>query len=262
MSIATEITRLQKAKSDIKSAIESKGVTVGDGNIDTYAEKINAIQGGGGDNLLTAMWNGIQNNGARTDYQQAFRNWKNMHDYWYPLYDISGGSYIFYAVSSNMGLPEMCERAGGIKINWRVVNTFNQCFSYADIPDVGVIDFTAERCTSTSSCFMNSYVQKAHIILKTDGSQTHAGGCFTGASKLTDLTVEGAIGNSLPIPSPLTPESMISVITHLVNYKGTDKEGVNAITFTEECWEALEAHSIAPDGGSWKNYVTSLGWRS
>lgn len=49
MSIATEIQRLQQAKADIKSAIEEKGVTVGDGTIDTYAEKIGEISGGGSD---------------------------------------------------------------------------------------------------------------------------------------------------------------------------------------------------------------------
>lgn len=49
MSIANEIRRLQTAKANIKSAIESKGVTVGDGTIDTYAEKINEISVGGGD---------------------------------------------------------------------------------------------------------------------------------------------------------------------------------------------------------------------
>jgi hypothetical protein len=47
MSIANEITRLQGAKASIKAAIEQKGVTVGDGTIDTYAEKIGEISGGG-----------------------------------------------------------------------------------------------------------------------------------------------------------------------------------------------------------------------
>lgn len=45
MSIATEIQRLQNAKSDIKPAIEEKGVEVGDGLIDTYAEKVREIHG-------------------------------------------------------------------------------------------------------------------------------------------------------------------------------------------------------------------------
>lgn len=48
MSIASEIERLQSAKADIKSAIEKKDVTVGDGKIDTYAEKILQISSGSG----------------------------------------------------------------------------------------------------------------------------------------------------------------------------------------------------------------------
>lgn len=43
MSIANEITRLQNAKTSIKTSIENKGVIVGDGTIDTYASKINEI---------------------------------------------------------------------------------------------------------------------------------------------------------------------------------------------------------------------------
>ncbi len=48
MSIVSEIERLQNAKANIKTAIENKGVSVGDGLIDTYADKINQIQTGGG----------------------------------------------------------------------------------------------------------------------------------------------------------------------------------------------------------------------
>ncbi len=47
MSIATEIERLQNAKASIKASIENKGVTVGDGTLDTYASKIDEISSGG-----------------------------------------------------------------------------------------------------------------------------------------------------------------------------------------------------------------------
>lgn len=46
MSIASEITRIQNAKASIKTSIENKGVTVGDGTLDTYASKIDAIETG------------------------------------------------------------------------------------------------------------------------------------------------------------------------------------------------------------------------
>ena len=47
MSIASEITRLQGAKADLKTAIEAKGVTVGDITIDGYAAKVAEIPTGG-----------------------------------------------------------------------------------------------------------------------------------------------------------------------------------------------------------------------
>lgn len=55
MSIASEISRLQGAKADLKTAIEGKGVTVSDATkLDGYADLVDAIQqGGGGSTLIT-----------------------------------------------------------------------------------------------------------------------------------------------------------------------------------------------------------------
>ena len=47
MSIASEISRLQTAKTNIKSAIEAKGVTVGSVLLSDYAAKVASISGGG-----------------------------------------------------------------------------------------------------------------------------------------------------------------------------------------------------------------------
>lgn len=51
MSIASEISRLQTAKADIKTAIEAKGVTVpSNAKLDTYDTYVAQISGGGGNN--------------------------------------------------------------------------------------------------------------------------------------------------------------------------------------------------------------------
>lgn len=48
-TIADQIKRLQKAKSDLKAAIQSKGVTVPDNaTLGDYAQKVNLIEQGGG----------------------------------------------------------------------------------------------------------------------------------------------------------------------------------------------------------------------
>lgn len=64
MSIATEISRLQTAKADIKAAIEAKGVTVpAAAKLDTYDDYVAQISGGGGQQVVlsgdmtkTRMW--------------------------------------------------------------------------------------------------------------------------------------------------------------------------------------------------------------
>lgn len=53
MSVATEISRLQTAKSDIKTAIEAKGVEVpSSAKIDTYDDYITAIPSGASDGYI------------------------------------------------------------------------------------------------------------------------------------------------------------------------------------------------------------------
>lgn len=54
MSIATEITRLQTAKSNLKTAIEAKGVTVPSATtLDGYSALVASIPSGGGADLST-----------------------------------------------------------------------------------------------------------------------------------------------------------------------------------------------------------------
>ena len=56
MSIATEISRIQQAKADIKTAIEAKGVTVpSSAKIDTYDDYVSQISGGGGTSYETEL---------------------------------------------------------------------------------------------------------------------------------------------------------------------------------------------------------------
>ena len=60
MSIATEITRLQTAKADIKTAIEAKGVTVpSSATVDTYDDYVSQISSGGGSTADTAALKGV-----------------------------------------------------------------------------------------------------------------------------------------------------------------------------------------------------------
>jgi hypothetical protein len=77
MSIATEIQRLQTAKENIRTAIEEKGVEVGNGTIDTYAEKIGEISVGSGGINYDTFWDTFQDYGNRRAYYMAFQKYWN-----------------------------------------------------------------------------------------------------------------------------------------------------------------------------------------
>lgn len=66
MSIASEITRLQTAKADLKTAIEGKGVTVSSSaKLDAYPELVESIQaGGGGDDIVEVDLYGMSTSSA------------------------------------------------------------------------------------------------------------------------------------------------------------------------------------------------------
>lgn len=83
MSIATDLTRLQTAKADLKTAIEGKGVTVPSATlIDGYADLVDAIQtgGGGGGTDLADYLNGdisssyYSENVTKINGQYSFNN--------------------------------------------------------------------------------------------------------------------------------------------------------------------------------------------
>ena len=85
---------------------------------------------------------------------------------------------------------------------------------------------------------------------------------FNNATALTTIKISGTIFKSISFSySPLTVESMKSIITHLKDYSGTDKEGTYKVTFSSACLTALEAEgATSPNGNTWTEYMTDLGW--
>lgn len=97
MSIANEISRLQTAKADLKTAIEGKGVTVAaSATLDAYADLVDAIEtgGGGGD---TGDWRGA------TKYMQNVK-FKSVSGLTYPEHiqvDLSNANNLDSAFNIN-----------------------------------------------------------------------------------------------------------------------------------------------------------------
>lgn len=96
MSIATEISRLQSAKADIKTSIEAKGVTVpSSATLDSYDTYIDQIPTGGGTDITidSEYFTTYVSASTSTGYQYNYSTYASIPIKWARLYNIATGTY-------------------------------------------------------------------------------------------------------------------------------------------------------------------------
>lgn len=220
MSIATEIQRLQTAKADIKTAIENKGVTVGDGTIDTYAEKIGEIEVGGGDSYYDTFWDNHQQNGERTNYRYGFAYWKN--GYFSPKYDIkpTGDAGCLFYNCEEENIKARFEE-NGVVLDTSNVTNFVQMFENTKSTHLPTIDLT--KAIGTNYMFNGAKVQVIEKLIFSENTNIPTVNTpFTSCNNLTSLTIEGVIATSISFAwsTRLDNDSVQSIIDHLKDLTG------------------------------------------
>lgn len=155
MSLNSEITRITNAKAAIKTAIEGKGVAVGDGTIDTYAEKINQIQQGG--DATTIML--IERTGTSVTIPAGTTK-------------IANNVFYVYSTLSTVTIPDSVTSIGDY--------AFGTC-------GLTSVTIPASVHAISKSCF--SYCNKLATVSLPDTLTTIAQNAFTGCSALTALTI-------------------------------------------------------------------------
>jgi hypothetical protein len=233
MSISTEIQRLQNAKAEIKSAIEEKGVEVGDGRIDTYAQKIGEIPTGDGGydegyeagqkSEYDRFWDNYQDNGNRTDYGYSFagRGWNN--ETFKPKYDIiPKNTENMFATSLITDVISCLEKAK-VVFDTSQDNSTTYLLNNSRVVRFPTYD-SRSRGNMLYFMYNNSdleYVEK--IILKNDGSQTFGNYSFFRNPKLAEIRFEGVIGQDIIFNdcNALSRDSLMSIINALKDFSGT-----------------------------------------
>jgi hypothetical protein len=208
------------------------------------------------------FWDSYQNYGRRGSYRYAFAGAGWTNETFKPKYDIvvSSGAPsqgMFFSVGIDGNLTQILKDLGvrlDLSKSVRVADLFCGSTKITNIPELSIANATAmanllQGCTGLVS------VEK--IILNSEGTQTIGSTTFESCGSLTNIVFEGCIGSDINFQwSPLTTDSMKSVITHLKNYSGTSKENTYRVVFTDTCWAALEVDgTTAPDGSTWRDYV-------
>jgi hypothetical protein len=218
------------------------------------------------DSFYNNFWDVWQENGKRYDYRGAFRDVYWTEKNFYPKYDIkpSYTQNMFDGSRIKIDLRERLKECGVVfdfsKITDRCNFTFNSSYFEA-LPTLDFTNFPVNLYPQFANCPYLHTIEK--VILTREHTYHSGGGLFSSYSALENIIIEGEIGNSISflLCSKLTVESAKSILTHLVNYKGTDNEYINSITFHSNVWDLLDTEGeTSPDGTTWKDYADNKGW--
>jgi hypothetical protein len=151
----------------------------------------------------------------------------------------------------------------GVKIT-HVFNTREAFYSsrFTRIPELNCTDISQNATTYRTfyECAYLTTIDK--IIIDNDGSRLFENS-FYKCNQLKNITFEGVIGQTISFSSsPLSVESMVSVITHLKNYTGTQESGNYTLTLKDSCKTLMaQQGAIAELGGkTYDAYIADIGW--
>lgn len=203
------------------------------------------------------FWDIYQNSGQREDYMYAFAGPGWTDETFIPKYDIAPRlcSYMF----ASTGITDLRNLPVSISFD-TVTGIMTSFLYYASIKYIGIIDVHNAESIDGILNRADSLVYVEKLIFKSTAEQ-NAGSTTFRCRSLIDIVFEGNVDSSVNISySPLSIDSMKSFISCLKNYKGTADDLKYEVKFSDTCWTNLEASGPSPAGGTWKEYVSSLGW--
>lgn len=204
--------------------------------------------GGDGDGWYDIFWDVYQDNGARTDYQYAFRGIGWTDETFAPKHTIQPYRAQYMFAESKIQTSEYLS-----KLDFSKSSAVTQIFMSSTVEELGVVDFGA---VTTGWGGVNqtfhycSKLRKIGLFIP-PRDKTAKIDCFYGCSALTDIQFGGTIYVSLSFSSsPLTVDSIKSTIEWLNDYAETG----TSVTLT------LGATNLAKLTDEEKAVATQKGW--
>lgn len=184
-----------------------------------YNAGLEAGKSEGGDSWYDTFWDSYQQNGNRQNYQAAFprEGWNDVT--FKPKYDMAPTTcYQMFQTCKITDLKKALQDAG-VKLDTKNSTSFTQFIQSSDITILPKIDLT--DATNTSSAFATNVIQSIEELVVSE--TTPFSKTFDNAPNLTYMIVTGTIGrNGLDLHwSPLTHESLTSIINALKDFTGT-----------------------------------------
>ncbi len=226
----------------------------------TIAENEQKVYEAGRQAEYNELWDNIQTNGTKTDYTNMFAGKAWTTNTFKPKHPIKPKR------AQNMfGDSGKIDNDYIKSIDFSECAAMVNCFRNSGVVRLGVVDCSkaTKGWNGITQVFYacHSLVEIALFIPPNDTTLPY-NSTFGSCTGLKEIRFGGAICQSISFNScPLTVDSMKDVITHLKNFAGTSNEFTHKVTFSENCWTALEESGNTPNGTTWKEYVqNTLGW--
>lgn len=258
---------LREYLKSIADAIRTKLGSTDTINAQNFPSKVNEVYDKGRTDEWSDFWDAFQDYGKRTNYYYAFTS--DVNGYWNdknfkPKYDMQPTDMNrFMRRSGVTNLEKILEKQGVILDTSKASNmilAFGNMWYLEVVPPIDVSSATASN--SASGLFSSD--TKLHTIRKlTVAENVEFTNFFASCESLKNIIVEGVIGRSISfLSSPLTVESMKSIITHLKNYAGTSNAGTYILTLKDECKTAMANLGAIPEfnNKTYDAYITDIGW--
>lgn len=232
--------------------------------LDDMASGVNKVFDAGKKTEQQDFWKVLTNNGTKGVYYYTFSENRWTGKNFKPTCNIipTEADHMFYRHNYGGTAYDLAQQLEneGVVLDFSDCTLGNYTFDSARITRLPEINNTK----GTFTCFVRNNINLVTIekIICSDAGDQNFTQTFNGCGVLKNITFEGVIGRSISFStSPLSVESIKSVITHLKNYTGTSSEYSYTVTFKASAFNVLEAEKeISPNGNTWAEYIDDLKW--
>ncbi len=204
------------------------------------------------------FWDKYQQNGNRKTYQGAFAGggWNNAT--LKPKYTFGSPTncaFMFYSSGFVGDLAQYLEDSGITLDTSKSVNMSSFANTAQYITRFGVIDATSASTSNSGNIFSHCYALEK--IDKWVVSEATNIGTLTSCSKLTSLTIEGAIGQNANFQySPLNKASILSIINAL-STTATNKTLTLKLAAVDAAFETSEGANDGSTSAEWAALIAT-----
>lgn len=215
----------------------------------------------------TAFWESFTNNGESGVYYYTFSEKRWNKDTFKPTCNIvpTEADHTFYRHNYGKTAYDFAQQLedNGVVLDLSNCTLGNYTFDGARITRLPELNMAK----GTFTCFVRNCIDLATIeklIVSNDGNQNFTQ-TFNNCSKLKNIIFEGVIGRSISFPvSPLSVDSLKSIISCMKDYSGTENEYTYTITFKTSAFNVLESEGATAEYNgtacTWAELIDNKKW--